>query len=174
MSNPPPSLFRIVHFDDEVNTVFMIPNSLFNYFENRRESWIDPAECFYDKFVRFFRLQVPGFPPLRIEYVLTSDVEECKACIRDPKHPPDVLILDLMRERDKLGPEPIGRDLFKLARKQRLPEDRIFILTGFPALFSAHWPDCNIPESQIMSKPQSSNEIAARIVRMLPSFLHIE
>lgn len=169
-----PSLFRIVHFDDEESSVFMIPNSLYNYFENRNGFWIDPSERKYDRWVRSFRLRVPGHSPICIEYVLTSKVEECKTFIKDAKHPPDVLILDLMKAREKLGPEPIGRDLFELARKQKLPGDRVFIFTGFPNLFSEHWPDCNIPESQVMSKPHSSNELAARIVKMLPSFLHIE
>lgn len=163
---------RIIHFDDEVNTVSNIPASLYNYFVSRCERWMREEETVTRRYIESFVVRPPSGDAVRVEYHLMADVDECRERLKTFNVRTDIAIFDLMRQADK-GIEPIGRDLYLQMRNLNVEETRIFILTGFPHLFEESFPEFSIPSDQMFLKPMPSNEVAVRLVQLLPDQMQI-
>jgi hypothetical protein len=164
-------IVRIFHFDDEVNTVSMIPNSLCNYFVTRGNDWVRD-EVLGKRYVESFVLAPPGQAPVRVEYKLTDNVEQCRGWIGSFDAGNDVAIFDLMRQTDE-GIEPIGLELYQETRGRNVSGDRIFVLTGFPHFLVNAISNITIPDDQIFLKPTPSIEVVVRLVRLFPESVRI-
>ena len=109
---------RIIHFDDEVNTVSNIPASLYNYFVSRCEGWMREEETVTRRYIESFVVRPPSGDAVRVEYHLMADVDECRELLKTFNVRTDIAIFDLMRQADK-GIEPIGRDLYLQMRQSQ-------------------------------------------------------
>lgn len=159
----------IVHFDDEINTVSSIPNSLLNYFQSHHDSWVVEDEIVYDKFVRSFLLQPNDRLAVRVRYELTDDFDNCIKRLDAIDPNTGIAIFDLMREKTNGGVEPIGQVLYEEAMSRGFKSERVFLLSGFPSFVDKYFkPTITVPPMQQFLKPISATEVAQRLATLLP------
>ncbi len=168
-----PQTVRIIHFDDEVNAVCSISNSLLALYQTHRGSWICDSEIDYTNWVEGFVIRPPGKNNVKVVYTLTEDEEYCKKLLSAERGSLDLAFFDLMRQGKK-GIEAIGSKLYEKAKEVGFEDERLFILTGFPGLFDQFFPNITIPETRKLLKPTSPMDIARRIMTLLPSDVHID
>jgi hypothetical protein len=166
---------RIIHFDDEVNTVSSIPNNLFYTYNAERRHWVVHTSVVRRKFVEKFELRPDNTQSVLVSYELIDDVDELRAKLNDVKASADLIhstiaIFDLMRARsDSNNPETIGLEFYQMARDDvKILPNRLFILSGFPRLFENQHPEVVFPTGQLLEKPFAAADLVRRIVKLMP------
>ena len=161
-----PDTLTILHFDDEVNTVLPIPNSLYNHFDTLHPSWV--SDVIHNKrFYEFFTLQPKDCDPIRIRYQLTNDYEVCNHCLSTFVPQRDIAIFDLTRMKPEGGTEVVGKTLYRLALALQIPPERLFVLTGYPNLFVDPEGGIEVPDAQKLLKPSDPKLIATKLARLI-------
>jgi hypothetical protein len=169
---------RIIHFDDEMNTVSMIPNNLFYTYNAERRHWVVQNSVVRGKFVEQFELRPDSAHLVVVKYHLIDDAGNFRKKLKELMESPDLIpnaiaIFDLMRARAASNDmEPIGLDLYREAREQvGMASDRLFILSGFPRLFETKHPEVAFPHGQLLEKPFAAADLVRRIVGLLPEYI---
>ena len=166
---------RIVHFDDEMNKVSMIPNNLFYTYNLERGHWVVQGSARRGRFVEQFELRPDASHSVVVEYKLLDDEKNVRKALDELKQSPALVrdaiaIFDLMRAKPGSNEmEPIGLDLYQMAHKEvGIKEERLFILSGFPRLFQAQHPEVVFPARQLLEKPFAATDLVRRIISLLP------
>jgi hypothetical protein len=158
----------ILHYDDEIESVSHIAQSLLNIYLLESPNWVsDIINNINDEGVSFTLMPNPGIK-YSISYRLYSKVDECENSIGNLSVQ-DIAVFDLMKDSNGCI-ETVGINLYEKV-KTKLPIDRIFILSGFVNTMKSD-PGHSIPESQLMLKPISSKEAARKIISRFPRDLH--
>lgn len=166
---------RIIHFDDEMNTVSSIPNNLFYTYTLERGHWVVQNSEIRGKFVEQFELRPDSAHSVVVKYQLIEDEKTVRGALHDLKQSPDLIkdaiaIFDLMRASPTSNDlEAIGLDLYREARDDvGMAPDRLFVLSGFPRLFEAQHPEVAFPHDRLLQKPFSAEVLIRRVLRLLP------
>lgn len=163
----------ILHFDDEVSTVSNIPDTLFHLYSEQRSNWVNDAECEYDGYVKKFIIRSPG-GTLRVEYVLTSEIDDCRTRLKRLNPASDIAIFDLMREDPHNGTiNAVGKSLYLEAIKKTFGRDRVFILSGFPNIIAEQFTPAEFAVNQLLQKPISAVLMSERLVQLFPPFVQL-
>jgi hypothetical protein len=164
----------IVHFDDEVSTVSNIPDVLFNTYAASCSAWIDITKCRYDRYVTEFVINPTAGAAVRVRYLLTSDLDECRTALTKLDPSTDIAIFDLMREDAINGVfDAVGNKLLDDARRAGIDPSRVYILSGFPNLIAETMSDMTLAESQLLRKPIAAVEMAVKLSQMFPPHVRL-
>ena len=117
---------------------------------------------------------------MEIEYRLIETVEEFREALAELKGSSELLpyaiaICDLMRARsDSNGMEAIGFELYREARDDvKMPDSRIFILSGFPNHFQDKHPGNHFPENRVFQKPTPAQPLVNQIIDLFPQHIRL-
>lgn len=154
----------ILHYDDEIDTVAPIAVSILNYYFLHAPTWVNESDVVFDDFLRHFQICPPGKSSLLVNFLHEDTVDKCRIDILGLKQF-DIAFFDLMLETNDGHIELVGIDLYKEA-KTKMPEERIFFMTGFPHKLSDA--GFRINTKQLIVKPISPTEVAAIIIGLFP------
>jgi hypothetical protein len=161
-----PRLIRIIHLDDEPDTIDWIVDELQLYCINRDPKW-KAREISIDTENGHTRhtFAIAANSDDQLEYCICETFEQFKNEFARPKGQPDLVIIDLMQETDD-GLHPNGKPAFEHAAAILKTITNIFVLSGFARDARENLPK-EFPSDQIIAKPPPIDSFVELLAKRL-------
>lgn len=177
MTAQPTQPFKILHFDDEPETVETIAETLFDTFANRRSGWVSenlpdwrPMVDQEGKFIGqelSFTISPGSSAALEITYKIIVESDPFVGEVeKDPAA--SLVFLDLCRDTSD-GVKPEGLNFVQKVRG-KVGAGRFFVLTGYPKAYQEIY-NGNFPPdvvNTLLTKPIAPLDVVRRISDLLP------